>query len=58
MLERPAAEYHVTMDLLKSMILRTNRTKYYSNTRLLRTALTKTVSQQWLQEAELVRVEE
>ena len=40
------------------MIFKANKTKHFSNTRVLREALTKTVTQQWLQEEELVNVEE
>lgn len=57
-LERFAKDYDVPMELIRNMIFKTNQNKYFSNTRLLRDALTKTVTQQWLQEAELVCVEE
>ncbi len=57
-LENLAQQEHVPMELIKSMIFKTNKTKYFSNTRVLREALTKTVTQQWLQEAELVNAEE
>ena len=46
------------MDLMKSMIFRTNKTKFFSNTRILRESLRKAVTQQWLQEAELVNAQE
>lgn len=57
-LEQLAQEEQVPMELIKSMIFRTNSTKYFSNTRIMRDALTKTVTQQWLQEAELVNADE
>lgn len=57
-LEKLAKEEHVPMELIKNMIFKTNKTKYFSNTRVLREALTKTVTQQWLQEEELVNAEE
>lgn len=57
-LERLALEYEVPAELLRTMIFRTNKNKYFSNTRLLRDALTKAVTQQWLQEAELVNARE
>lgn len=57
-LERLADEEQVPMELIKGMVFKTNKTKFFSNTRVLREALTKTVSQQWLQEAELVNAEE
>ena len=57
-LERFAKEENVPMELIKSMIFKANKTKYFSNTRVLREALTKTVTQQWLQEEELVNAEE
>lgn len=57
-LEQLAREEQVPMELIKSMIFRTNSTKHYSNTRIMRDALTKTVTQQWLQEAELVNADE
>ena len=53
-LERLAEEYEVPLELVHTMIFKTNKNKYFSNTRLLRDALTKAVTQQWLQEAELV----
>ena len=57
-LERLARENQVPMELLKGMIFKTNKTKFFSNTKVFREALTKTVTQQWLQEAELVNAEE
>jgi len=57
-LEKMARNEQVPMELIKGMIFKTNKTKYFSNTRVMRDALTKTVSQQWLQEAELVNAEE
>ena len=57
-LEIYADEFLVPMDLMKSMIFRTNKTKFFSNTRILRDSLRKAVTQQWLQEAELVNVQE
>lgn len=57
-LENLAKDYDVPMELIRNMIFQTNKNKYFSNTRLLRDALTKTVTQQWLQEAELVCAEE
>ena len=48
-----AEQYKVPMDLLKTMIFTTNKNKFFSNTRLLRDALSKSVSQQWLQEESL-----
>lgn len=57
-LEIYANEFLVPMDLMKSMIFRTNKTKFFSNTRILRDSLRKAVTQQWLQEAELVNVQE
>ena len=57
-LEKLAKEEHVPMELIKGMIFKTNKTKYFSNTRVLRDALTKTVTQQWLQEQELIDAEE
>lgn len=53
-----ASEFSVPMDLMKSMIFRTNKTKFFSNTRILRESLRKAVTQQWLQEAELVNAQE
>lgn len=52
-LERLAAEYQVPLELVHTMIFKANKNKYFSNTRLLRDALAKTVTQQWLQEAQL-----
>lgn len=57
-LESLARNEQVPMELIKGMIFKTNKTKYFSNTRVMRDALTKTVSQQWLQETELVNAEE
>ena len=57
-LEVYATEFSVPMDLMKSMIFRTNKTKFFSNTRILRESLRKAVTQQWLQEAELVNAQE
>ena len=57
-LEMYASEFSVPMDLMKSMIFRTNKTKFFSNTRILRESLRKAVTQQWLQEAELVNAQE
>ena len=57
-LEIYANEFLVPMDLMKSMIFRTNKTKFFSNTRILRDSLRKAVTQQWLQEVELVNVQE
>lgn len=57
-LEKLSREQQVPMELLKSLIFKTNKNKYFSNTRVLRDALTKTVTQQWLQETELINVEE
>ena len=53
-----AADNTRLMDLMKSMIFRTNKTKFFSNTRILRDSLRKAVTQQWLQEAELVNAQE
>lgn len=52
-LERLAEEYQVPLELVHTMIFKVNKNKYFSNTRLLRDALAKTVTQQWLQEAQL-----
>ena len=57
-LEMYASEFSVPMDLMKSMIFRTSKTKFFSNTRILRESLRKAVTQQWLQEAELVNAQE
>ena len=48
----------IPLELVNSMILGANMNKYYSNTKGLREKLTKTVSQQWLQEEALCRPEE
>lgn len=53
-----AKEYEVPMDLVKNMLFKVNKTKYYSNTRIMRDQLSKAVTQQWLQEDALVRHEE
>lgn len=57
-LEQYAQEYQVPMDLIKSMIFRTNKAKFYSNTRILRDSLEKAIMQQWLQEDEFLGFEE
>ena len=57
-LEMYASKYSVPMDLMKSMIFRTNKTKFFSNTRILRESLRQAVTQQWLQAAELVNAQE
>lgn len=57
-LEKLSEEYEVPLELIYTMIFKTNKSKYFSNTRLLRDSLTKAVTQQWLQEAELVGVRE
>ena len=57
-LEMYANKFSVPMDLMKSMIFRTNKTKFFSNTRILRESLREAVTQQWLQEAELVNAQE
>lgn len=57
-LQTYAKEYDVPMDLVKNMLFKVNKTKYYSNTRIMRDQLGKAVTQQWLQEEELVRYEE
>lgn len=56
MLRLYANEYHVPMDLLQNMIFQVNKSKYFSNTRILRDALGRSVTQQWLQEDELVEM--
>lgn len=48
-----AEQYGIPIDLVKTMIFSTNKNKYFSNTRLLRNALSKLVMQQWLQEESL-----
>lgn len=53
-----AEKYDVPIELIRTMIFKTNKNKFFSNTRLLRDALTKTVTQQWLQVPELTRVGE
>lgn len=57
-LDNLAEEYEVPLELIHTMIFKANKNKYFSNTRLLRDSLTKAVTQQWLQEAELVGVRE
>lgn len=54
MLCQYAREYQVPMELLQNMIFQVNKSKYFSNTRILRDALGRSVTQQWLQEDELV----
>lgn len=53
---RYAREYQVPMELLQNMIFQVNKSKYFSNTRILRDALGRSVTQQWLQEDELVEI--
>lgn len=53
-----AAEFGVPMELLNTMIFRTNKNKFFSNTRILRNSLGKAVTQQWLQKEELVNAVE
>lgn len=48
-----ARSNRIPLELVNSMILGANMYKYYSNTKGLREKLTKTVSQQWLQEEAL-----
>lgn len=57
-LEQLAKNEHVPIELIRTMIFKTNKTKYFSNTRVLRESLTKTVTQPWLQEEELVNAQE
>lgn len=56
MLCQYAREYQVPMELLQNMIFQVNKSKYFSNTRILRDALGRSVTQQWLQEDELVEI--
>ena len=49
---------NVPLELLHTMIFSTNKYKYFSNTKRLRDALGKLVTQQWLQEASLCNMEE
>ena len=49
-----AKQYNVPLELLHTMIFSTNKYKYFSNTKRLRDALGKLVTQQWLQEASSV----
>ena len=58
LLQDYADEFMVPMELLRSMIFKANRTKHFSNTRVLRDALTKLVTQAWLQEDALVNAQE
>lgn len=53
-----AKQYNVPLELLHTMIFSTNKYKYFSNTKRLRDALGKLVTQQWLQEASLCNMEE
>ena len=57
-LRRYAKESEVPMELINTMIFRTNKTKFFSNTRVMRVSLSRAVTQPWLQEDELVRYEE
>lgn len=57
MLCQYAREYQVPMELLQNMIFQVNKSKYFSNTRILRDALGRSVTQQWLQEDELVEIQ-
>ena len=58
MLCQYAREYQVPMELLQNMIFQVNKSKYFSNTRILRDALGRSVTQQWLQEDELVEMQQ
>ena len=58
MLCQYAREYQVPMELLQNMIFQVNKSKYFSNTRILRDALGRSVTQQWLQEDELVEIQQ
>ncbi len=57
-LQEYAKRYHVPLELLHTMIFSTNKNKYFSNTKRLRDALGKLVTQQWLQQASLCDMEE
>lgn len=57
-LEEYAKRYNVPLELLHTMVFSTNKNKYFSNTKRLRDALGKLVTQQWLQEASLCDTEE
>ena len=58
MLCQYAREYQVPVELLQNMIFQVNKSKYFSNTRILRDALGRSVTQQWLQEDELVEMQQ
>lgn len=58
MLRQLAEEHQVPMELLQNMIFKANKTKHFSNTRIMKDALTRLVTQQWLQEEELVNDQE
>lgn len=58
MLCQYAREYQVPIELLQNMIFQVNKSKYFSNTRILRDALGRSVTQQWLQEDELVEMQQ
>ena len=58
MLCQYSREYQVPMELLQNMIFQVNKSKYFSNTRILRDALGRSVTQQWLQEDELVEIQQ
>lgn len=57
-LQEYARQYNVPLELLHTMIFSTSKNKYFSNTKRLRDALGKLVTQQWLQEASLCDMEE
>jgi len=57
-LKKYTKEYEVPMELINTMIFRTNKTKFFSNTRVMRVSLNRAVTQPWLQEEELVKYEE
>lgn len=57
-LKRYAKENEVPIELINTMIFRTNKTKFFSNTRVMRVSLSRAVTQPWLQEDELVKYEE
>ena len=52
-IETYAAQYQVPMDLVRDMILSAEKNKHFSNPQLLRTALDKAVTKQYLYEEQL-----
>ena len=58
MLCQYAREYQVPMELLQNMIFQVNKSKFFLIIRILRDALGRSVTQQWLQEDELVEIQQ